>query len=59
LNYWLHFFERLFHLGMKTLVAVEGMDLTRKIILARNRQQLQTKAHVKFWDFVKIPKSEI
>jgi hypothetical protein len=44
---------------MKTLVAVEGMDLTRKIILARNRQQLQTKAHVKFWDFVKIPKSEI
>jgi hypothetical protein len=44
---------------MNTLVAVEGMDLTRKKFLARNRRQLLTKAQLKFWDFVKNSKPEI
>jgi DNA-binding transcriptional LysR family regulator len=46
-------------LGRVVEVAVEDMELTRNIYMARNRRQLLTKAQVKFWDFVKNSKSEI
>jgi hypothetical protein len=39
-------------LGRVVEVAVEGMELTRNIYLARNRRLPLTRAQEKFWEFV-------
>ena len=39
-------------LGRVVEIVVEGMELTRKIYLVRNRRQPLTLAQAKFWDFV-------
>jgi DNA-binding transcriptional LysR family regulator len=40
-------------------VEVEGMELTRKIYLARNRKQSLTRAQVEFWQFIRDSKEQI
>ena len=46
-------------LGRVVEVAVEGMELSRNIYLARNRRQPLTRAQEKFWDYVEQSKQEI
>lgn len=46
-------------LGRAIEVKVEGMNLQRKIYLARNRRFPATRALVEFWDFVHQPEVEI
>ena len=42
-----------FELGCVVEVDVDGMNLYRKIYLARSRQLPSTRSQVEFWDFVK------
>jgi DNA-binding transcriptional LysR family regulator len=46
-------------LGRIVEVTVEGIKLTRKIYLARNRMQPLTRAQAKFWDFVLSKRNEL
>jgi hypothetical protein len=40
-------------------VAVEGMEWSRNIYLARNRRQHLARAQAKFWEHVNSSKSEV
>ncbi len=40
-------------LGRIVEVEVDGMSLTRKLYMARNRRQPLTRAQVEFWEFIK------
>lgn len=46
-------------LGRLVEVAVEGMELSRNIYLARNRRQPLTRAQAKFWEYVDCSKREL
>lgn len=46
-------------LGRIVEVSVEGINLTRNIYLARNRNNPLTRAQAKFWDFVLSKRHEI
>ncbi len=46
-------------LGRVVEVSIEGMELSRNIYLARNRQQAPTRAQAKFWEYVNFSKREL
>ncbi len=46
-------------LGRMVEVAVEGMELTRKLYLVRNRRLPLSLAQVKFWEFISHPKDNL
>jgi DNA-binding transcriptional LysR family regulator len=50
--------SRSLELGRVKEVKVTGMDLRRKIYLARNRRFPPTRAQTEFWDFVRSPEAE-
>ena len=51
--------ERGIALGRVVEVAVEGMELSRNIYLARNRRRSLTRAQAKFWEHVEQSKQSI
>lgn len=46
-------------LGRLVEVSIEGMELSRKIYLARNRRQALTRAQAKFWEYADYSKREL